>query len=276
MISVLILTKNEEANLPLCLESVRSWCDDVVVLDSGSTDRTVAIAEAAGCRVFHQAWGGEALQRAHSLTLPFKYPWVYNPDADEVCAPGMIDEMKAIAADPSAPHAAYRVRFRVHFMGKWIRFSSMYPTWVVRLFRPGKVSFEREINLRYVIDGTTGSLESHFVHYSFNKGLAAWVDKHNDYSSKEAKESLKSLAGDRVNWGAIVRGPSVERRRALKELSFRMPFRPTLRFLYMYFARFGILDGIPGYHYCRLLAIYEYLIVLKMKEIRLREAGKPV
>jgi glycosyltransferase involved in cell wall biosynthesis len=276
MISVLILTKNEEVNLPRCLESVRSWSDDILILDSGSTDRTVEIAKEAGCRVFQRDWDGESGQRAYSLTLPFKYPWIYNPDADEVCVPDMIAEMKAIAADPATTYAAYRVRFRVHFFGTWIRHSSLYPTWVVRLFRPEKIRFEREINLTYVVDGSVGSLESHFIHYSFNNGLAAWVEKHNIYSSKEAQESLRFLASGHLNWSAIFRGPTVARRKALKELSFRLPFRPTLRFFYMYVFRLGFLDGRAGYHYCRLLAMYEYLIVIKMKEIQRRVAGLPV
>jgi glycosyltransferase involved in cell wall biosynthesis len=256
MISVLILTLNEEENLPRCLESVR-WCDDVVVFDSLSTDRTVEIARAAGARVIQREFDNERNHRTASLKMAFKYPWVYNPDADEITPSDLRDEMLRTVADASRTEVAYRVRFKTMFMGRWIRRSSLYPTWVMRLFRPEAVHFERDINLQYLVHGSAGQLQSHFEHYTFNKGITAWFEKHNRYSTKEAVESLKSLAQGGLPFGDLLRREPATRRRALKELSFRLPGRPLLRFLYMYFLRLGVLDGIPGYHYCRLLAIYE-------------------
>lgn len=272
MISVLILTLNEEANLPACLESVK-WSDDIIVFDSFSTDRTVELAKAAGARIVQRRFDNEREHRSASLKIPFKHPWIYNPDADEVTPPELRDEMVQMVRQGNRPEVAYRVRFKTMFMGQWIRYSSLYPTWVVRLFKAGAVRFERDINLRYVIDGPEGRLHSHFQHYTFNKGFSAWFEKHNRYSDKEASESLKSLAGAGVEWAAIWGADPVARRRALKELSFRLPCRPLLRFAYMYLLKLGFLDGVPGYHYCRMLAIYEYMIVLKMKEIRQRNAG---
>jgi glycosyltransferase involved in cell wall biosynthesis len=274
MISVLILTLNEEANLPACLEAVR-WSDDVVVFDSGSTDRTAAIARDFGARVVERRFDNERAQRTASLQVGFKHPWVFNPDADEVATPELCDEMLRVV-QAGRPEVAYRVRYRNMFMGRWLRHSSLYPTWIVRLFRPEKLSFERTINLRYVIDGPEGRLQEHLVHYSFNKGLNAWIDKHNRYSWHEAEEALKSMRQGGAPWRDLLAWDAVRRRRALKELSFRLPFRPTLRFLYMYLFRLGFLDGRAGLTYCRLLALYEYLIVLKMREIRRREQGLPV
>jgi hypothetical protein len=277
-ISVLILTKNEAANLPRCLESV-GWSDDVVVLDSGSTDHTVGIATAFGARVFHRAFDDEASQRTYALKLPFKHAWVYNPDADEVTTAALRDEMLAAVSTPGKAEVAYQCRFRNMFMGRWLRYSSLYPTWVIRLFRPGSIRFERQVNLRYVADGSIGSLESHFEHYSFNNGFDAWFDKHNRYSAGEARESVASLENSRVAWGRIFDlrpSHARERRRAMKELSFRMPLRPVLRFLYMYVWRRGVLDGVAGFHYCAMVSVYEYMIVLKMLELRRRAAGKPL
>ncbi len=276
MISVLILTKNEELNLPMCLENARGLSDDIVVLDSGSSDKTVAIAEAAGCRVFHRAWDTEPAHRKFSLELPFKYPWLYNPDADEIATPEMIAEMQKVAADPATIEVAFRMRRKEMFMGKWLRRGSFYPTWLMRFYRPEKIRFEREINLNYVADGPVGAFEGHLLHYSFNKGLAPWFDKHNMYSTIEAKESLRSLGEGKMPWGQLVSGDSVARRRALKELSFRLPFRPSIKFWYMFVWRRGFLDGRAGLAYCRLLAMYEYMIVLKMSEIRRRNAGLPI
>lgn len=270
-ISVLILTFNEEANLPACLDGVK-WSDDIVVFDSFSTDRTVEIANAAGARVFQRTFDNERDHRAASLRLPFKHAWVYNPDADEITPPELRDEMLRVTARPGG-EVAYRIRFKTMFCGRWIKRSSLYPTWVVRLFRPEKISFERAINLRYVVDGPEGRLENHFEHHTFNKGLNAWFDKHNRYSCHEATESLKSLVEARFRWSELFNGDPVKRRRALKELSFRVPCRPLLRFLYMYVLRGGFLDGPAGYAYCRMLAIYESMIVLKMTELRRRQAG---
>lgn len=273
MISVLILTLNEEANLPRCLDSVR-WSDDVVVFDSFSSDRTVEIARAAGARVVQRRFDNWAAHQNWALeNISFKHPWVYYSDADERVPPELRDEMLAVVRDFKRREVAYRLRYKNYFMGRWIRHCGIYPTWILRLFRPGKVRWERLVNPVALVDGPEGRLQAHFEHYSFNKGLNAWFEKHNRYSQQEAEESLKSLANGQWSLQHLLSRDAVARRRALKELSFRLPCRPLLRFAYMYFLRWGFLDGLPGYHYCRLLAIYEYMIVLKMKEIQRRERG---
>lgn len=274
-VSVLILTLNEEVNLPQCLESV-AWSDDIVVFDSFSTDRTVEIARAAGARVLQRRFDNERDHRTASLHLDFKHPWVYNPDADELTPEDLRDEMLRVVADSTRPERAYRVRRKDMFMGRWLKHSSLYPTWLVRLFRPQAVSFERSVNLRYVVDGPEGRLAAHLVHYSFNKGLDAWIEKHNRYSTVEAAETLASLSDGRLLWRDLISKDAVVRRRALKELSLRLPCRPALRFLYMYLLRLGFLDGIPGYTYCRLLAMYQYMIVLKAKELQRKDRSLPM
>jgi cellulose synthase/poly-beta-1,6-N-acetylglucosamine synthase-like glycosyltransferase len=267
LISILVLTFNEEKNIQACLNSVR-WSDDIVVLDSGSTDRTLEIARSFGAKIFSRSFDNEKNQREEGIRLPFKYSWVYNPDADEVTPVDLSQEMKRIV-ESNPVENAFRVRFRNMFMNKWVKRSSLYPTMVVRLFRPECLSFERSVNLTYIVQGKTGLLKGHFDHYSFNNGMTFWFDKHNRYSQKEAEDCIKHLAEGNVDFRGLFgfAGP-VARRRALKELSFRLPFRPFLRFCYMFFLRFGFLDGVAGFHYCLLLAIYEYMIVLKMREIR--------
>jgi glycosyltransferase involved in cell wall biosynthesis len=275
MISALVLTLNEEANLPACLASL-TWCDDVVVLDSFSTDRTVAIAEEFGARVVRRNFDDWAThQNWAARNITFKHSWVYYSDADEVVPEALRQEMLSVVDKPG-PEVAYRLRFKNYFMGRWLKHSSLYPTWALRLYRPEKVCWERLVNPVPVVSGPEGRLNEHFLHFSFNKGFNAWFDKHNKYSWQEAQESLKSLRGGRVSWLDVFSLEPARRRRALKELSFRLPFRPSLRFLYMYVLRRGFLDGWAGLTYCRLLAMYEYMIVLKMKEIRRRELGLPV
>jgi glycosyltransferase involved in cell wall biosynthesis len=272
-ISVLVLTLNEEVNLRRCLEAV-SWSDDIVVFDSFSTDSTVAIAREFGARVIQMKAENERLQREASLKVRFKHEWVFNPDADEVPTPELVAEMKESVKSPGDV-VAFRIRFKNMFMGKWVRHSSLYPTWIVRLFKTEHISFQRTTNLTYVIEGREGRLQNHLIHYSFDKGLHTWFDKHNRYSTYEAYENVRSRQQP-VLLGDLLRRDPVRRRKALKELSAHMPFRPTLRFLYMYFIRAGFLDGSAGYTYCRLLQIYEALIVYKVADMRQMSQTQPV
>ena len=271
VISVLILTLNEEANLPDCLASVQ-WSDDVLVLDAGSTDRTVEIAQKAGARVFVRAVTDERSQRAYSLTLPFKYPWVYNPDADEITTPELRSEMQSVVAS-NPPEVAFRVRFKNYFQDRWIKHSSLYPTWVVRLFRPQNISFERATNLRYIVKGREGRLNEHFLHYSFRRGILPWIQKHTVYADGEARESLNANQAER-GWLRLFSIDAVRRRSAWKRLSMRMPLRPVARFVYMYFLRMGFLDGRPGLIYCALLSFYEWMIVLRLHELKQQSARR--
>lgn len=273
MISVLILTLNEERNLARCLDAVR-WSDDVVVFDSGSTDATLDIARDAGARIVARRFDNERLHRTASLDVGFRYPWVFNPDADEVPEPDLVREMQDVVRDERRRQVAYRVRFKNIFMKRWLRYSSLYPTWIMRLFRPEAISFERNINLRYVVNGEKKRLGGHLRHYSFENDLHAWIEKHNRYSTAEAQEAIRLFAsGQGVRWRDLLCRDPVARRRAIKELSFRLPFRGGLRFFYSYFIRLGFLDGYPGYLYCRMLAMYEFMIALKLQEYRSAHPG---
>lgn len=274
MISVLILTYNEEANIRACLESV-AWSDDVVVFDSHSTDRTCEIAESMGARVVRHPFENYGAQREAARTLgAFRHPWVLSLDADERPDAGLVEEIRgAVAAGPDGP-VAYRMRRKDHFQGRWIRHSTLYPSWFVRLFQWERVHYEpRSVHEYPTVDGATGQLDGHLLHYSFNKGLADWWVKHVRYAEAEAREGRKSLTRP-VDWGGLwARRDPVRRRRSLKHLSARLPGRPLLRFGYGYLWRGGILDGLPGLHYCLMLAIYEYMIVLAMAE---NQGAEPV
>jgi SAM-dependent methyltransferase len=133
------------------------------------------------------------------------------------------DEILAIGADPNRPEAAFRVRFRAMFLGRWIRFSSLYPTWVVRLLKPERITFQRDINLRYVIDGPEGKLLHYFEHYSFNKGISNWWMKHNTYSTVEAREAMKVIGAGRSTGSAC--SPPITSAAALRSRTSRIAFR---------------------------------------------------
>jgi glycosyltransferase involved in cell wall biosynthesis len=277
-VSVLILARNEQLNINGCLESVK-WCNDIVVYDSYSTDQTAIIARAFGARVLQRAFDNYGAQReAARREVPYKYPWVLALDADERVEPALADEVQQVAAESSQHHAAYRVRRKDHFMGRWIRHATLYPSWFVRLYRPDRIYYDgRTVHEYPVVNGTVGELRHHLIHHSFNKGLADWWAKHARYASLEAGESFRVCETGRIDWpGLFCRADPVRRRRALKALAVRLPCRPTLRFLYTYLLRGGFLDGRAGLAYCRLLAMYEYLIVLNQQEILRRRCGLPI
>jgi glycosyltransferase involved in cell wall biosynthesis len=271
-VSVLVLTYNEEANLPRCLASV-AWADDVVVVDSFSTDRTVEVARAHGARVVQRAFDGFAGQRNFGLDAAgLRHEWVLHLDADEVVPDALRDELLAVMERDDKP--AYRVAARMMFQGQWLRHAGMYPAYQARFGRRDRLRFVQVGHGQRETLGPDelGTLREPLDHYSFSKGLAEWFDKHNRYSTDEAAEAVRR-DGSRIDWaGQVARDPTV-RRRALKSLATRLPFRPTLRFLYMYLLSGGVLDGRAGYTYCRLLAIYEAMTVQKERELRLLARG---
>jgi len=150
----------------------------------------------------------------------------------------------------------------------------MPPGMIMRFFRPERIRFERLVNPVPVIDGPHGYLLGMFDHYNFSKGLSEWIDKHNRYSQAEAIEGMKVLASGGGTIGDLFARDPFRRRTALKNLSFRMPLRPLLKFMWMYLLKRGFLDGRAGYMYCRLQAMYEGMIVLKMRELAMRERGQ--
>jgi glycosyltransferase involved in cell wall biosynthesis len=268
-VSVLVLTKNEETNLAECLKSL-SFSDDVVVLDSMSTDRTVEIAKSfPNVRVVQRAFDTEYVQRNHGLhNIEFNNEWVYVCDADERVPAELRDEILQVAKSDS-PHAAYRLRYRNMFMGQWLRHCSGAGVWLIRMVRPSKVRYEiRQTNVHPIVDGSTGELNGHFLHYSFNAGLIRWFRKHNYYSDREAMEAVR-VRDQGFGKLANLRSPDpILRRRAYKNASFFLPFRGGWRFLNDYVARGGFRDGFAGLSYCFLIAMYEYWIELKAKEQR--------
>lgn len=271
-ISVLILTLNEEINLPDCLESV-SWSDDVVVFDSFSTDRTVEMAKTAGARVVQRRFDNYAAQRNAALNeVEYKHPWVLMVDADERWDGDICREIESVLAEGDEGITQGRFLRKDMFLGRWLRRSSGYPTWSGRLVRVGHVSVERDINEEYHTDGKVVHFKSHFIHHPFNKGVAYWFERHNRYSSMEA-QALVSEAQGTIKLRELLSSDPTVRRKCLKQLAYRLPCRPFLVFCYLYFFRMGFQDGIAGFTYCRLRAMYEYMIDLKVRELRRREKG---
>ncbi|MBW4642900.1 MAG: glycosyltransferase family 2 protein [Goleter apudmare HA4340-LM2] len=268
MFSIYILTHNEEIDIAACIESAQ-LSDDIIVVDSCSSDRTVEIASRYPIHVVQHPFESHGRQRTWMLeSIPPKHEWVYILEADERMTPELFTECETAIHNPD--YIGYYVAERVMFMNRWIRHSTQYPRYQMRLFKHGKVWFtDYGHTEREVCSGATSFLKETYPHYTCSKGLNRWIEKHNRYSTDEAKETLNQINQGSVNWGDLFFGKSeVERRRALKDLSLRLPARPLLRFFYMYFLLGGCLDGGAGLAWCILQAFYEYLILLKVWEMQ--------
>lgn len=274
-LSVIILTLDEETNLAGCLESVK-FSDDVVVLDSFSRDRTQQIAASYGARFEQRAFDDYAAQRNHALhAITYRNPWLLMLDADERVPEDLRAEMLAAVTHAADAVTMFRMRRKDHLFGRWIRGSSGYPTWFGRLVRPARVRVERAINEEYFTDGTTRELAAHLHHYPFNKGFAAWIQKHDRYSTMEA-ELRHSKDAIQARGSRLGSTDAIERRRALKALLYRMPARPLIVFCGLYFGRGGIIEGRAGLTFSLLRAWYEYMIDCKYRELSRRARGLPV
>jgi glycosyltransferase involved in cell wall biosynthesis len=275
MISILILTKNEQQDLPGCLESV-AWSDDIHVYDSGSSDATASIATRAGAHFSvrslpagQEVFGGnEAEHKNWALAnLPFKYGWVLHLDADERVSPESAAGMLQVTGNPG-DNVAFRIRRRDFWGVRWLKHvqaSSYY----VRLFRPDKMRYERLVNPVSIPYGPVGELDGYLDHYPFSKGMTHWLNRHNSYSTLEAQQIFSNREGNQqfsLRLALFAKDRNA-RRFHQKELFYHMPARPFLKFLLLYVGKRGFLDGAAGFRYATLQSIYEYMIVLKTKEL---------
>ncbi len=265
MFSVLILTLNEERDLPRCLASVRA-CDDVVVLDSGSVDRTIEIAQAGGARVFTRSFDNFAGQRNFAQReIPFRHPWVLHLDADEQLTPELLAEARE--AIQRTDLDGFLIAPRMMWNGRWIPHCTDYPAYQARLVRAPQFRFiEVGHGQREAPDMRLGKLGSSYTHDLSSGGEEEWLAKHRRYARAEAREHLQRAG--QGSWTELVSSDALVRRRALKRASYSLPFRPALRFVYQYVFRGGFLDGSAGLHYCRLLAKYEGFTAAALKELR--------
>jgi glycosyltransferase involved in cell wall biosynthesis len=264
-VSCLVYTLNEERNLPHCLDSL-GWCDDIVVVDSFSSDGTEAIARAAGARFVQHRFTGFGDQRDWSLTqIPLRHSWALILDADERVPPELVMEMGNRLQKVATDVAAFRVRRRFYMWGKWLRFSSFYPTWVVRLVRVGCVHYVNRGHAEtQEVDGRIERLQHDLIDEN-HKDLEDWWARQNRYSTKEA---LYELTQSDASLGKLLSRDPLRRRVALKWLARDLPGRPFWFFLYSYVFRLGFLDGSGGLRFCSMKAMYQAMIGLKKHELR--------
>ena len=275
MISVLILTRDEEQDLPECLDSV-AWSDDIHVLDSESTDDTPEIGRQRGATVTTRRFDNYAAQRNAGMQLPFKHPWVLVLDADERPTAELSAEMQQAVAQAPENVSGFRMRRRDFLWGTWLKHAQMTP-YYVRLLRVGHVHYTRDVNEIVEVQGDILELHAPIDHFAFSKGISHWITKHNLYSSKEA-ELLAS--GDAVHGASLYQALFArnfhERRVAQKAIFYELPARPLIKWCYMMFVRGALLDGHAGVMYATLHSFYEFLIEVKCRELIRRREGKPI
>ncbi len=278
LISVIILTYNEEQNLPFCLESIKGVSSEIFIVDSGSQDKTREIAQSYGAKLYNHPFENQAKQLNWALDhLPICSPWCLRLDADESLTPELVDELrKELPVTPSEV-TAYFVKRRVYFWGKWIRFGGYYPTWLLRVWRTGTAkSEERKMDEHMLISsGKTMKLRCDIIDQN-RKGLSFWVDKHNAYAEREAQEILMVKTNGQGSNTKL--SGQARRRRWLKEnLYLRLPifFRPLCYWAFRYFMLLGFLDGLPGFVFHFLQGFwYRFLIDAKLFEAKGNLANK--
>jgi glycosyltransferase involved in cell wall biosynthesis len=277
-LSVLVTTYNEEANIARCLKSVR-WADEVFVVDSFSTDRTVQIAQSKGAKTYQRRFVTCDDQWNWALdNLPFSNEWVLVLDADEQIPPALAAEIARVLADGRSGRVGYFLKRRFFFLGRCLKRGGLYPTWILRFFKRGAGRFGRHgISEHLILNGPAGYLQCPFDHRD-NKPLKDWIERHNRYSELEADEYVRGKLGISQAQSIIarLRGNQAERKQWIKlHVWNRLPLflRPFIFFFRNYLLRGGFLDGREGFIYHVLWSFWvRFLIDVKILE-RQRRRG---
>jgi glycosyltransferase involved in cell wall biosynthesis len=274
LLSIIILTHNEEANLSRSLVSLKKLDAEIFIVDSGSTDKTVEIAKQAGCQVFEHPWENYAKQLNWALqNLPIKTPWIMRLDADERPTPELIEELKRVLPQTPDTTTGYQLKRRVFFMGRWIRHGGYYPTWLLRVWRTGLGTCEQRWMDEHIVlsQGKIANLQHDIIDEN-HKGLSFWTDKHNRYADREVKDLLDAMTQKSDDLLKKSHFSQASQRRWIKtNLYARSPLflRAFLYFLMRYTIGLGFLDGIEGLIFHFLQGFwYRFLVDAKIYEIQ--------
>lgn len=268
MITTIILTFNEENNITECIKTLRTWCQDIVVYDSFSTDKTVELAKLAGARVFQRKFDNYASQRNAAISeVPLKNDWILMADADERWGEEIGVQMLEIVKEKGNEDISiFHFKRKDIFLGTWLKHGIGANTWFGRLMKYRDVRILRDINEEYHCSGKKEYISGcRFLHYPFSNGINRWISKHNNYSDMESIR-LSAEKNDPLVLSCLFHRDPVIRRKHQKQFLYRLPGRPWLMFLVLYFFKCGFLDGKAGFHYAMLRSFYEYMIDLKISE----------
>jgi glycosyltransferase involved in cell wall biosynthesis len=268
-----ILTHNEERNLPRCLESLVGWVAEVIVVDSGSTDATLAIAERFRCRVVQHPFETHARQWGWVLrSLPCRNEWLLGLDADQRVSPELEREIRRALGDGAASLDGFFVKRRQIFRGRWIRHGGYYPKYLLKLVRRSRAECDPDdlVDHHFRVPGRVACLDGDLVEENRKEDeIDFWIDKHNRYAGLLAREELRRRTEGSGALKPALFGDPDQRVLWRKNLWRRLPayLRPFLYFTYRYVLRLGFLDGKEGFVFHFLHAWWFRLLVdIKIEE----------
>lgn len=275
-LSVVVLTKNEERNLPGCLESVAGWCREIFIVDSGSNDATISIAEQYGAAIVAHPFESHTKQWNWAFThLQFSCEWALCLDADQRITPELRSEIGSLLAGGGVPQNGFYVKRRQIFRGKWIRHGGYYPKYLLKMVRHKDAWCDENERLdsHFYVKGSTALLKHDIIEDNQNENdITFWIDKHNRYAVAQASEELYRR-NVQAEWSLKPKffGNPDERTLFLRRIWYRfLPLyvRPFLLFVYRYILRLGFLDGKQGFifHFCQSLW-FRLLVDIKIEEL---------
>lgn len=260
-ITVIVLTKNEENNIEKCISSAKQIAQRILIVDCGSTDRTVSLAQKNGAEVFYHEWTGHANQFNWALdNCNIQTKWIFRLDADERISPNLAEEIERKLSSTSAKGVdGYEMRWRVYFMNKWIKHGGTHKPYFLRLFRYGRGRVENKLMDEHIIvNGNVQKLNGDLIHYDY-KGLDAWLNKHIWYSQLEFQmySTQRNLAGGN------------EKQKKKRGFYYQLPLflRARIYYWYRYYGQLGFLDGKEGKIFIYLQAYwFRFLVDAKIYE----------
>jgi len=275
-LSIIVLTKNEENNLPDLLDSVAPLNAEIFVVDSGSTDKTPEIAESRSCTVINHRFDNYAAQRNWAFeNLPIQTAWTLCLDADERLTSKLVGEIGSLLQQPlDSAYDGYMLRKRTVFMGRWLRWGGQYPAYHLRLFKTGKAHCEARLyDQHFIVNGTLGRLSSDYIDI-LTDDISTWIDRHNRWATLEANEMILTADSDGQVPSRLAGSP-IERKRFLRMKVYkRAPLfaRAFLLFFFDYVVRLGFLDGRPGLIFYAMQRFwFRFLVDAKIYELRQRQ-----
>ena len=280
--SFIILTFNEEMHLPRLLRSIEKLNAPIFVLDSGSTDGTLEIAAEHGAQTAYKKFVNHPKQWAHALnSFEIKTPWVIGLDADQIVAPELFELLKNFG-DGNIPKNVDGIYFnrKNYFKGRWIKYGGYFPKYLLKMFRTGigQSDLNQNMDHRFIVPGeTTVWKKGYLIEENLKENsIAAWIDKHNRYSTLQAKEEMERKSGQRQQAvsGKLLGNPD-QKTAWFKRIWFNAPLfvRPFFYFVYRYIFRLGFLDGKEGFIFHFLQAFWYRLVIdIKMDELKNNKA----